>query len=75
MSNATDGPGDEDERAEMRLPVGDDSGQHEQAADDDVVTDPHLDDPRDDDAPEEGVSSDWTAEGGAMPEGPATDAG
>lgn len=63
MSNAQGGPDDGPD--DGRVPEGDD----------DVVTDPHLDDPRDDEAPEEGVSSDWTGEGGAMPEGPATDAG
>ena len=62
MGNA---PGGSDNVSEHgRVPEGDD----------DVVTDPHLDDPRDDEASEEGVSSDWTGEGGAMPEGPATDA-
>ncbi len=39
----------------------------------DVVSDPNLDDPTDPD--DEGTSSDWTSEGGAMAEGPATDAG
>ena len=44
--------------------------------DEDVQSDPHLDDPRDQedgDQADEGASSDWTSEGGATPEGPATD--
>lgn len=40
--------------------------------DPDVSSDPNLDDPRDDNEPDEGTSSDWTSEGGAMPQGPAT---
>lgn len=38
----------------------------------DVTSDPNLDDPRDTPEPDEGTSSDWTSEGGAMPQGPAT---
>lgn len=44
----------------------------------DVVSDPNLDDPLDD-APEaqaeEGTQSDWSSEGGATVEGPATETG
>ncbi len=41
----------------------------------DVVSDPKLDDPTDNDNPDEGTSSDWTSEGGGMHQGPATNAG
>ena len=55
------------------MPTPDDAPQHVHVADDDQTggeapdsqSDPSLDD---------GESSDWSSEGGAVPEGPATDA-
>lgn len=47
---------------------------HEPDTAPDTTSDPNLDDPTDPDPePDEGTSSDWASEGGAVPEGPATE--
>jgi len=50
--------------------------EHRPEGQPDVVSDPKLDDPLDPSADvdqvDEGTSSDWTSEGGATQEGPAT---
>ncbi|GAA4817213.1 hypothetical protein ACFQ0K_08725 [Nocardioides caeni] len=54
------------------------TAQGRPGTDEDVQSDPHLDDPRDqrdedgDEQTDEGASSDWSSEGGATPDGPAT---